>query len=145
VVELRARRRHSIQVVVGLRIEPRCMRTLVAVVGGSLPREEAERTVPRVLELVVRHPRLLLLTCRKSQQTRQIHRELNMSSSTAQQRNDCRLRASRGRGGYDIGSGFVTLTYGGGGATVRNRMLGHWCFVRAATGIGRRVEAIYDT
>jgi hypothetical protein len=38
--------------------------TLAAVTGGLLPREEA---VPQVLELAVRHPRLLLLlACRTS-------------------------------------------------------------------------------
>ena len=51
------------------------MRTLAPVAGGALPGEEAEGTVPRVLELAVRHPRLLLLTCSTSQQTHQIRRE----------------------------------------------------------------------
>lgn len=34
-------------------------RTLSAVAGGSLPGEEAEGPVPRVLEFTVRHPRRL--------------------------------------------------------------------------------------
>jgi hypothetical protein len=37
-------------------------RTLSAVPGAALPGEEAEGTVPRVLELTVRHPRVLLLS-----------------------------------------------------------------------------------
>jgi hypothetical protein len=36
----------------------RAKRTLSAVAGTALPGEEAEGTVPRVLELAVRHPRL---------------------------------------------------------------------------------------
>jgi hypothetical protein len=44
----------------------RAKRTFSAVVGAALPGEEAEGTLPRVLELAVRHPRLAsppLLTC----------------------------------------------------------------------------------
>lgn len=60
----------------------RCARTLAAVAGGALPGKEAEGAVPRVLELTVRHPALLLfLTCRRSQQAHQIRRELNMGGS----------------------------------------------------------------
>lgn len=60
----------------------RCARTLAAVTGGALPGKEAEGAVPRVLELTVRHPALLLfLTCRRSQQAHQISHELNMGGS----------------------------------------------------------------
>jgi hypothetical protein len=36
----------------------RAKRTFSAVAGAALPEEEAEGTLPRVLELAVRHPRL---------------------------------------------------------------------------------------
>jgi hypothetical protein len=52
------------------------------VTGGALPGKEAEGAVPRVLELTVRHPALLLfLICRRSQQAHQISHELNMGGS----------------------------------------------------------------
>ena len=60
----------------------RCVRTLAPVAGGALPGEEAEGTVPRVLELAVRHPRLfLLLTCSTSQQTHQIRHQHSKGAS----------------------------------------------------------------
>jgi len=79
------------------------VRTLAAVAGGPLPREEAEGAVPRVLELAVRHPRLLLLTCRTSQQTHQIRREHNVGGSPPRRRNGRRQRASEAnRGGRSL-------------------------------------------
>jgi len=79
----------------------RCARTLAAVAGGPLPGEEAEGAVPRVLELAVRHPRLLLLlTCRTSQQTHQIRREHNVGGSPRRRRNGRRRRASEASRGW---------------------------------------------
>jgi len=86
------------------------VRTLAPVAGGALPGEEAEGTVPRVLELAVRHPRLLLLlTCSTSQQTHQIRREHSKGGSIPRRGNGHRRQAKqiqeRGEGG------------GGGGAS----------------------------
>jgi len=97
------------------------VRTLAAVAGGPLPGEEAEGAVPRVLELAVRHPRLLLLllTCRKSQQNpsdppRAKHGRL---ASAATKWPPPARKGSRVESGGDYAGGeFVTLTCGGAAA-----------------------------
>ena len=95
------------------------MRTLAPVSGGALPGEEAEGTVPRVLELAVRHPRLLLLTCGTSQQTHQIRREHGKGGSIPRRGNGHRRQAKqiqeRGEGGGGGGAWLAHL-WGGGGA-----------------------------
>ena len=96
------------------------MRTLAPVAGGALPGEEAEGTVPRVLELAVRHPRLLLLTCGTSQQTHQIRREHGKGGSIPRRGNGHRRQAKqiqkRGEEGGRRRRRVACSPVGGGGA-----------------------------